>query len=1015
MLAGATGSKAQALHLTADLRFDNFNNSNHFVNTYVEHALADSKGYIWACSNGVYRFDGIKTTHFSSFEKKRHHLKNDYTAGLLEDEQGRLWLASSGGLSYYDPAKDAFIYLHIDARRRVSYAFGLSKRKNEIWFTCNYGLCKVDLQTLQVSTTSLDDLVLGIQTFPVNDSMIWLSAKEAFYVYNSRRNSYKKLVWKINGRVLYITRFRVAKTGYYLATTTGLFFWTGTAAAPVLIKNTKDQIVSDLAFHPLDSAQKYLWLATVRNGVIILNTQTNKIDYKYRHNEDDPYSISSNEVSSIHIDSKGMLLFATALGISTIDFSNQHMKERLVNFHNDRQSDQVIRDIVQDRFNPKQVWMTLDQSDAMCIDWPTKDLLRRYKDIGKGYLIEDMVQIDPETWLMLTRVELFVWSRLKGRIHSIRRFPVSDKNQAFLRLNNIIEAGKGRFFITSNKGLFEYHLAGHTLQCVAEKKDDEVNSCFDLHPGVYDNRQQLWVASRYGLFYYNILTHQYRNYLYTGHSDIDHANFYLDIDFNDQGKLFLASNVGLRIFDTANRSFGFTGAFGDINDPRCLSVLCDRKDVWISSNAGLLHFDAHKGTGKVVTNNDESAISWTSAQRFTRVNNEIVTGLRNGYGYFNAAGLTGSQQPSAPYIESVSINNEIADSLLHPQKKIVLPWQANSISFSFTAFEYTDPTHIRFRYKLTGADTAWTYPDGLRSANYLKLPPGRYSFLLQSGNKQNKWNEQTVTYTFEIEPPFWQTWWFKGALALAFVVLVVSTALVKIKSIRKKEQQKTAIYKEMSDLELKALRSQMNPHFIFNSLNSIQKYILNNKQADAIDYLTRFSKLMRLILNNSMHRQVTLEAELAALQLYIELEHRRCGDKFSYEVHMDQQLLPAQILIQPMLLQPYVENAIWHGLMGKEGRGKLQVWIHMGDSSTITCIIEDDGIGREKAAAIKNRKQGNGVVSHGMQLTGRRLNLADAHHRSGQVNIEDLADEQGNATGTKIILQIPVETFQKIG
>jgi LytS/YehU family sensor histidine kinase len=215
-------------------------------------------------------------------------------------------------------------------------------------------------------------------------------------------------------------------------------------------------------------------------------------------------------------------------------------------------------------------------------------------------------------------------------------------------------------------------------------------------------------------------------------------------------------------------------------------------------------------------------------------------------------------------------------------------------------------------------------------------------------------------------------------------------------------------------MELASLRSQMNPHFIFNSLNSIQKYIWDNKQEDASEYLTKFSKLMRLTLEHSMHKLVTLEDELAAVHLYLELEHRRCNNKFDYTVNFDDNINAQLILLPPLLLQPYIENAIWHGLLPKQGRGLLSIRLQQLSANALQCIIEDDGIGRKQASIIKQQK-GSQSTSYGMLITQQRLNITEANGIVGSVAVEDLVNDYNEAIGTKIILLIPIETFKKIG
>jgi len=201
-----------------------------------------------------------------------------------------------------------------------------------------------------------------------------------------------------------------------------------------------------------------------------------------------------------------------------------------------------------------------------------------------------------------------------------------------------------------------------------------------------------------------------------------------------------------------------------------------------------------------------------------------------------------------------------------------------------------------------------------------------------------------------------------------------------------------------------ALRSQMNPHFIFNCLNSIKLYTTQNDTAAASAYLTKFSKLIRLVLDNSRNDRITLSSELAALELYIEMEAMRFKEKLSYRLQIEKNVETNYIEIPPLLLQPYVENAIWHGLMPKEEGGHIHIAVKMQNESLLEIKISDNGIGR--AASNKIPKKHN---SYGMQATTERIALINQIYKTGaSVFVRDLVNENGNAAGTQVTLEIPV-------
>ncbi|NLR56978.1 tetratricopeptide repeat protein [Chitinophaga polysaccharea] len=216
--------------------------------------------------------------------------------------------------------------------------------------------------------------------------------------------------------------------------------------------------------------------------------------------------------------------------------------------------------------------------------------------------------------------------------------------------------------------------------------------------------------------------------------------------------------------------------------------------------------------------------------------------------------------------------------------------------------------------------------------------------------------------------------------------------------------------KQTLQLELRSLRSQMNPHFIFNSLSSIHRYIWSNNQEEASDYLTKFSRLMRLILDNTQHTFVTLNKELESLRLYLDLESLRCNGIFEYRFQIDTAINDEEVLIPPMILQPYVENAIWHGLVHKlpEEKGLLDISIIL-QKRSLVCTITDNGIGRKKAMEIKDRK-GRMHNSVGMKVTEGRIDLIrKINNKEATVTVTDLEDESGKATGTRVTIVLPAE------
>jgi len=204
-------------------------------------------------------------------------------------------------------------------------------------------------------------------------------------------------------------------------------------------------------------------------------------------------------------------------------------------------------------------------------------------------------------------------------------------------------------------------------------------------------------------------------------------------------------------------------------------------------------------------------------------------------------------------------------------------------------------------------------------------------------------------------------------------------------------------------LALKAMRSQMNPHFIFNALNSVNSFIAVNDERNANRYLSEFSELMRAVLENSDEDFIPLIQEIELLQLYLKLEHNRFSDKFDYKIKVDESINLEQFSIPPMLLQPYIENAIWHGLRYKKEKGNLEISINKKDNKTVSISIVDDGIGRKKSQKIKTKNQLK-QKSKGMSTVKSRISILNEMYKE-RITLK-VTDFKENGEGTRVELEL---------
>jgi LytS/YehU family sensor histidine kinase len=219
------------------------------------------------------------------------------------------------------------------------------------------------------------------------------------------------------------------------------------------------------------------------------------------------------------------------------------------------------------------------------------------------------------------------------------------------------------------------------------------------------------------------------------------------------------------------------------------------------------------------------------------------------------------------------------------------------------------------------------------------------------------------------------------------------------------ERTKSELQRQAAELEMQALRAQMNPHFIFNSLNSINMFILENNKLQASEYLSKFSRLIRLILQNSKEAFISLESELEALQLYLELESLRFDNKFEYKISVDEDIDTTTLKVPPLVIQPYAENAIWHGLMHKKERGYLEIELSQEDK-ILFCKITDDGVGRKKAAELKSKSSTH--RSMGIRITEDRITMLQREQEKNFISITDLVFPDGTSAGTEVLIKIPL-------
>ena len=386
----------------------------------------------------------------------------------------------------------------------------------------------------------------------------------------------------------------------------------------------------------------------------------------------------------------------------------------------------------------------------------------------------------------------------------------------------------------------------------------------------------------------------------------------------------------------------------------------------------------------------------------------LVIGLANAIVLIDLRKIRKNTEQPQPYISWIDVQEDRlqTDIVARQIDHLRLKHDENYFSLEFSALGYTLSDETRFQYRLLGFQNEWRDAADRRFANYTNVPSGDYTFELRAFNSEGRLSQSWVILPITIRKHWTELWAVRIAAFLALATLIYVIYRVREAQIRKEEKLKNEFKMQLADVEMTALRAQMNPHFIFNCLNSIENFVIKNEAAKASVYLNDFARLIRLILQNSGSKSIPLEDELEALELYMKMESLRFQNQFEYRIECAN-VEPSNVEIPPLVLQPYVENAIWHGLVPKEGIGHLLVRISQ-DGDVLHCVIEDDGIGRQRSAKQK-KKHKNKKRSMGLAITRDRIELLNAvYNMNTKIEIEDLVDAQGNPCGTRVSLNIPV-------
>ncbi|HOY12748.1 MAG TPA: histidine kinase, partial [Saprospiraceae bacterium] len=423
--------------------------------------------------------------------------------------------------------------------------------------------------------------------------------------------------------------------------------------------------------------------------------------------------------------------------------------------------------------------------------------------------------------------------------------------------------------------------------------------------------------------------------------------------------------------------------------------------IWVGTNKGLNVIEPKTGLIKKFDEKDGlQSLEFNTASCFKDEKGNLYFGGVNGFNKIPAKLFNTQKHNPKPIITNVQVMNEplMTDSIISYTSSFTLAPNKNFISFEFQSPNYSQTENIIYRYRLLPIQQEWQLNGNRNYINYTQLKPNDYTFEVQSSVGDLRWSQRNAIQ-ITILTPWYKSFWFLSIITLYIIGMGIYFYKQRISSIKNKALLKQRI----NETEMAALKAQMNPHFIFNCINSIDAFIQTNDKYNASIYLNKFAKLIRNILDSSKQNLVPLSTDLETLKFYTELECMRTENKFKTVFEIEKGILEEDIFIPPLIIQPYVENAIIHGLKSKNDYdGELKITVFKAEDKLVF-EIKDNGIGRV-AAQKMNTNRG---TSYGMQLSTDRVQLFN-DDQDENVIITDLY-EGNEAKGTSIKVMLKIE------
>lgn len=984
---------------------------------HVQCILRDHQGFLWVgTNNGLNRYDGYSFRVFlPGAGLPGHNISNENILDLAQDKDGFIWIATANGLNRFDPRTEAFKIWKNTGRNNGSLPNSLVRniyidQQNKLWLACdNRDLCRFDPTTNTFTSFPWRDFTARVlpqyahtDYKNINDLMpgpnqdLLLATNLGFFVFDIKNETFRlvapvpKNLPKYQSEPCQQILFTVQEQQGLLAYNPCNFQWMQIPEPAVT-----GQITGSFAH------QNSHWLLT-NNGLWLFNHNKKQL-YPVAPATSNDFTAPEGPLNCFFVEKSGLVWLGGERGLWLYEPTAQQFHRQILDT-----TSTMPGKFIDSKIDGRRYILDTYHNRLLVIDQN-----RIYKKIplpnNATALFEDS---QGQIWVG-SGPDIYILQRPALQLKRIA-VPATLLPEAQSNFCDITQDAAGNYWFANDRnGVLVWRPdTGHWWK--PSEKEEFIS---ETVTGLLADHQQrtVWLAtSDYGLFRYDEAARKFTLYQREENNPEYSLGGYVvnALCKDQQGQIWIATEPGgISKFDynaTDGRQFTNLNISNGLPYNQISAMATDATgNIWAAAPRGLIWINSRSLHIRAFDKDDGLTSGNFGPSLSLAADGAIGSSFPGGYQYFYPDSLLRNTQAERIFFTAFKVFDKNYSDTFHINfiKKITLSWRQNFFSFEFASTFFPASHKNQYAYRLIGFDKNWNDIQGRHTGSYTNVPPGNYTLEIKTG-RHGLWFAPAIRLPIRITPPFWATWWFA---VLAMAVAAGGAWWIyrrRINQIRREESLKTEFNQRIARTEMAALRAQMNPHFVFNCLNSINRFILINKPEEASDYLTKFSRLIRLILDNSRSDTVLLSKELDALQLYIEMERLRFSEHFDYRIDIASDLQTEHIEIPPLLIQPYVENAIWHGLMHKKERGLLAIEVYA--KGKMLCItVQDNGVGRQRAAELKSRSAAGENKSLGMKVTAERLEIVQKLYGAyTDVVTRDLKNEYGEAAGTSVCLTI---------